>query len=66
MSLKVKVRVSLKVRFTDSVIVYFYDILIDQSILWLNKVTLNKVNIPKQYLVSVQTLYYCLHIAYIK
>ena len=34
---------SLKLRFTDIVIVYFYDILIDQSIPWLNQVTLNKV-----------------------
>ena len=45
---------SLKVRFTDIVIVYFYDILIDQSIPWLNQVTLNKVNIPKQNLFSAE------------
>ena len=34
---------SLKLRFTDIVIAYVYDILIDQSILWLNQVTLNTV-----------------------
>ena len=30
---------SFKVRFSDIVIVYFYDILIDQSLPWLNQVT---------------------------
>ena len=39
---------TLKLRFTDIVIVYFYDILIDQSILWLNQATLNTVKSRNQ------------------